>query len=116
MKYKENKDRNGFLMGYWDENGKSCLPSEPFEEDGATLKEGNSIEVMPQSEIDANKVIAEQLEADREAKKYQRDRAEQYPPITDYLDGVVKGDQAQIDAYIAACQTVKNKYPKPTGN
>jgi hypothetical protein len=40
-------------------------------------------------------------------------RAAEYPPITDYLDGVVKGDQAQIDAYIAACQAVKNKYPKP---
>jgi len=25
----------------------------------------------------------------------------------------VKGDQAQIDAYIAACQAVKTKYPKP---
>jgi hypothetical protein len=37
------------------------------------------------------------------------------PPITDYLDGVVKGDQAQIDAYVAACQAVKDKYPKPEG-
>ena len=41
-------------------------------------------------------------------------RAQEYPPITDYIDGVVKGDQAQIDAYIAACQAVKAKYPKPT--
>ena len=32
---------------------------------------------------------------------------------TDYLDGVVKGDQVQIDAYIAACKAVKSKYPKP---
>jgi hypothetical protein len=44
---------------------------------------------------------------------YKRNRASEYPPITDYLDGVVKGDQAQIDAYIAACQAVKAKYPKP---
>lgn len=44
---------------------------------------------------------------------YQRQRAKEYPAITDYLDGVVKGDQAQIDAYIAACQAVKAKYPKP---
>lgn len=42
-----------------------------------------------------------------------KQRAISYPPITDYLDGVVKGDQAQIDAYIAACQAVKAKYPKP---
>jgi hypothetical protein len=40
-------------------------------------------------------------------------RAAEFPPITDYIDGVVKGDQAQIDAYIAACQAVKTKYPKP---
>tara|TARA_R110000868_G_scaffold78637_4_gene224173 strand:+ start:457 stop:729 length:273 start_codon:yes stop_codon:yes gene_type:complete len=39
-------------------------------------------------------------------------RAAEYPPITDYLDGVVKGDQSQIDAYIAACHAVKAKYPK----
>jgi hypothetical protein len=39
-------------------------------------------------------------------------RAAEYPDYRDYLDGVVKGDQAQIDAYIAACQAVKNKYPK----
>jgi hypothetical protein len=40
-------------------------------------------------------------------------RRNEYPPATDYLDAVVKGDQAQIDAYIAACQAVKAKYPKP---
>jgi len=40
-------------------------------------------------------------------------RQAEYPPITDYLDGVVKGNQVQIDAYIAACQAVKTKYPKP---
>jgi hypothetical protein len=39
-------------------------------------------------------------------------RAAEYPPITDYLDGVVKGDQSQIDKYIADCQAVKAKYPK----
>lgn len=54
-----------------------------------------------------------QVEAANEAIAYKRQRAAEYPPITDYIDGVVKGDQAQIDAYIAACQAVKNKYPKP---
>ena len=43
---------------------------------------------------------------------YAEKRASEYPPMTDYLDGVVKGDQAQIDAYIAACLAVKTKYPK----
>lgn len=43
---------------------------------------------------------------------YAQKRAMEYPPITDYLDGVVKGDQAQIDKYIADCLAVKAKYPK----
>jgi hypothetical protein len=43
---------------------------------------------------------------------YAQQRAAEYPPMTDYLDGVVKGDQAQIDKYIADCQAVKAKYPK----
>jgi len=36
-----------------------------------------------------------------------------YPKFFEYLDGVVKGDQAQIDKYIADCLAVKAKYPKP---
>jgi len=39
-------------------------------------------------------------------------RQAEYPSITDYLDGIVKGDQAQIDKYIADCLAVKAKYPK----
>ena len=44
---------------------------------------------------------------------YAEKRAAAYPPITDYIDGVVKNDQAQIDKYIADCLAVKAKYPKP---
>jgi hypothetical protein len=44
---------------------------------------------------------------------YVEQRALAYPPITDYLDGIVKGDQAQIDTYIAACLAVKSEFPKP---
>lgn len=53
------------------------------------------------------------LQAEYDALEYQRLRAAEYPPMADYLDGVVKGDQAQVDAYIAACLAVKAKYPKP---
>lgn len=45
--------------------------------------------------------------------QYQRDRRNEYPPIEDYIDGVVKGDQSQIDEYINKCLAVKAKYPKP---
>jgi hypothetical protein len=44
---------------------------------------------------------------------YADKRMSEYPPITDYLDGVVKGDQAQIDEYIQKCLEIKAKYPKP---
>ena len=47
-----------------------------------------------------------------DAHAYIAKRAAEYPPMTDYLDGVVKGDQAQIAKYIADCQAVKAKYPK----
>jgi hypothetical protein len=39
-------------------------------------------------------------------------RRMEYPPITDYIDGVVKGDQKQIDKYIADCLAVKQRFPK----
>lgn len=67
-------------------------------------------------DVDGNPVqydeAAVQAYIDSNAYKYKR--ASEYPPITDYLDGVVKGDQAQIDKYIADCQAVKAKYPKVT--
>lgn len=55
----------------------------------------------------------QRLQEDYDSKLYQRLRQPEYPPITDYLDAVVKGDQAQMQAYIAACQAIKQKYPKP---
>ena len=47
-----------------------------------------------------------------DSQVYIEKRQREYPPITDYLDAVVKGDQAQIDKYIADCNAVKAKYPK----
>ena len=68
---------------------------------GAFDKDGNKVE------IDLAAVSAWQ-----DPNAYKAKRAAEYPPITDYLDGVVKGDQAQIDKYIADCLAVKAKYPK----
>jgi hypothetical protein len=44
---------------------------------------------------------------------YAQKRSSEYPDYRDYLDGLVKGDQAQMQAYIDACLAVKAKYPKP---
>ena len=70
---------------------------------GAFDKDGNQVEVD---------LVAVNAWVNPEAYKYLR--AKEYPPITDYIDGVVKGDQAQIDKYIADCLAVKAKYPKGT--
>jgi hypothetical protein len=52
------------------------------------------------------------VQAEMDKTAYITKRIAEYPPITDYLDGVVKGDQVQIQAYIDACLAVKTKYPK----
>jgi len=68
---------------------------------GAFDKDGNKVE------IDLAAVNAWQ---DPEA--YIAKRASEYPPVTDYLDAIVKNDQAQIDKYIADCLAVKARHPK----
>jgi hypothetical protein len=39
-------------------------------------------------------------------------RKESYPPMADYLDAIVKGDDVQRQQYLDACLAVKAKYPK----
>ena len=70
--------------------------------DDAFDAQGNPVtydETAVQAYIDAHAYIAK--------------RQAEYPNVIDYIDGVVKGDQAQINKYIADCQAVKAKYPKP---
>jgi hypothetical protein len=47
-----------------------------------------------------------------DSMEYKNKRLQEYPDFKDYIDGVVKNDQAQIQAYIDACLAVKQKYPK----
>jgi hypothetical protein len=69
--------------------------------EGAFDKDGNKVE------IDVTLVDAW---IDPEQYKYKRQQ--EYPDFKDYLDGIVKGDNAQVQAYIDACLAVKAKYPK----
>lgn len=64
--------------------------------------------------IPVNEILTKQQEliAEYKSKQYQRDRAKEYPDFKEYLDGIVKGDQAQIDKYIADCLAIKAKFPK----
>ena len=89
----------------------SLCPTSSFEinGDGTVNWLDNTTEMPTDSAVTAE---IQRLQAEYDSKEYQRSRSAEYPPITDYLDGVVKGDQAQIDQYIADCQAVKAKYPK----
>jgi hypothetical protein len=64
--------------------------------------------------IPKNQILTKQQEliAEYESKEYQRLRANEYPDLKEYLDGIVKGDDAQIQKYINDCLSVKAKYPK----
>lgn len=76
---------------------------------------GELVDMTPAQIEEFNQRIARQEAEQAELAKtqYQRDRAAEYPSINDYIDGIVKGDQAQVQAYIDACLAVKAKYPKP---
>jgi hypothetical protein len=65
-------------------------------------------------DADGNEVAYDKdaVQAYVDAHAYIAKRAAEFPPITDYIDGVVKGDQAQIDKYIADCLAIKAKFPK----
>lgn len=82
-----------------------------YEADGSQdefIKEG--LTAITNAEADAIRVAAQQSAFN--ALTYAEKRRSEYPPMTDYLDGIVKGDQAQVQAYIDACLAVKAKYPK----
>ena len=51
-----------------------------------------------------------ELEADYDAKKYQRDRAVAYPPLAEQMDILYHGG---VDALKAELKKTKDKFPKP---
>ena len=40
-------------------------------------------------------------------------RVQEYPPVSDFIDGMVKSDAEQMQRYVDACLAIKAKYPKP---
>ena len=55
------------------------------------------------------------LQTEYNAQEYARKRAPEYPPLTDLADALYhqsKGDETKMTAYLAKCETVKQKYPK----
>ena len=66
----------------------------------------NGITPIPVADIEAKMV---ELQADYDAKQYQRDRVLEYPSIADQLDDIYHNG---IDAWKATIKTIKDKYPK----
>jgi hypothetical protein len=64
------------------------------------------------TENEVNAIRQAEAQAVLDAMTYADKRRSEYPSFIDYLDGIVKGDQAQVQAYIDACLAVKAKYPK----
>jgi hypothetical protein len=64
------------------------------------------------TDAEANSIRATKEQAAFNSLTYAEKRAAEYPNFIDYVDGIVKGDQAQVQAYIDACLAVKTKYPK----
>jgi len=60
--------------------------------------------------IESDKIQSEQT---KQKTSYIINRQLEYPSIYEYVDGIVKNDQTQINNYIEACLKVKAKYPKP---
>ena len=68
-------------------------------------------------EIDLNAVEIESKRLLDQAKllEYRRQRVTEYPPLQDLADALYwqsKGDNSKMEAYVAACEAVKEKYPK----
>jgi len=77
---------------------------------GAYIKEWNLDIPKPTiAQLDAYEAQANEVERLNLVKA---NRANEYPDFKEYLDGIVKGDDAQIQKYINDCLAVKAKYPK----
>jgi len=73
---------------------------------GAFDKDGKSVTLDNAKVTAARKAIDDAYAA----KKYQRDRAAEYPSVVDQLDLIY---HSGIDAWKAKIKETKDKYPKP---
>ena len=77
---------------------------------------GESLDGITWHDDNPNNITNEQitakqaeLQADYDAKQYQRDRAKEYPSIEDQLDDLYHNG---IDGWKTTIKAVKDKYPK----
>ncbi|MEW6563301.1 MAG: hypothetical protein AB1400_08750 [Pseudomonadota bacterium] len=93
------------------------------------LHDGKGVQLLwlhpnePAPDRAAIEAATAEWQAEQDAVAYRIQRAAEYPPLSDLADALVKkasadpaeraSGEAQEAAYIATCQAVKAKYPKP---
>ena len=100
-------DINGAIVGIKaDANFYVCGDTNEEQLNTLTWVDGNP------TNITTEQILAKQaeLQAEYDAKQYQRDRAEEYPTWQDQLDDIYHNG---IDAWKATIKATKDKYPKP---
>ena len=86
---------------------RSLKPNAEWQLDGEKLIWLDKTQTEPtQSQIDAEITDLDNVYA---AKKYQRDRAAEYPAVVDQLDDIYHNG---IDAWKATIKKIKDKHPK----
>ena len=81
-------------------------PNAVFVIRGEEIEWLNGTTPISKADIEAKMV---EVQADYDAKQYQRDRATAYPSMADQLDDIYHNG---IDAWKATIKTTKDKYPK----
>jgi len=77
---------------------------------GAYIKEWN-LDIAKPTDAQLNALETQANEVER-LNLVKANRANEYPDFKEYLDGIVKGDNVQVQKYINDCLAVKAKYPK----
>ena len=93
---------------------RKAYPNAATIEDGFGVKDadGNPI-TLDQTLVDA---AAAEIQAELDSTQYQRNRQPEYPSLATFADAYYwaqKGDNTKMDEYVASCDAVKAKYPKP---
>lgn len=103
IKYAHYDSTTGVILGLYDDQIHDTIPTPNrvlSDDEYRAAAEGRK------------KIVDDVLVDDPIVLTYIDKRSGEYPPITDYLDAVVKDDSDAIQAYKDACLAVKAKYPK----
>lgn len=82
---------------------RACIPNHHFERQVQLKSAGNAEAIV---------AMCSEPVKHREVQYWEL-REKSYPPMSDYLDAVVKDDKQAMQAYIDRCKEVKAMYPKP---